>query len=195
MNAVSMYTNIETDHALEVIATYLYSDPECYNADTIIDGLASIVMRHCLFKFGDTYWHQIDGTAMGAPPAPSYATLYYSIHEINTLLPVFGPNLALYIRYMIDDGFGIWTCHDDVTTDDALWQDFQDSTKFGKLRWTFPDRQQSVPFLDIHITLQPNGCLRTKVYEKELHLYLYLPPHSAHPPGLLKGLITLAGMI
>jgi hypothetical protein len=191
MDAVSMYTNTETDHALEVIATYLRSNPECYNADAIIDGLA-IVMRHCLFKFGDTYWHQIDRTAMGAPPAPSYATLYYGIHEINTLLPVFGPNLALHVRY-IDDGFGIWICHDNVTTDDALWQDFQDSSKFGKLRWTFSDRQQSVPFLGIRITLQPNGRLRTKQYEKELHLYLYLPPHSAHPPGLLKGLI--AGMI
>jgi hypothetical protein len=191
--AVSMYINIKTDHALEVIATYLRSNPEYYNADaSTINGLA-IVTRHCLFKFRDTYWHQIGGTAMGAPPAPSYATsLYYGIHEINTLLPVFGPNLALYVRY-IDDGFGIWTCHDDVTTNDALWQDFQDSTKFGKLRWTFSDRQQSVPFLDIHITLQPNGRLRTKLYEKELHLYLYLSPHSAHPPGLLKGLI--AGMI
>jgi hypothetical protein len=191
MDVVSMYTNIETDHALEVIATHLRSDPECYNADAIIDGLA-IVICHCLFKFGDTYWHQINGTAMGAPPAPSYATLYYGIHEPNSLLPVFGPNLALYVRY-IDDGFGIWTCHGDVTTDNALWQDFQDSTKFGKLRWTFSDRQQSVPFLDIRITLQPNGRLRTKLYEKELHLYLYLPPHSAHPPGLLKGLIV--GMI
>jgi hypothetical protein len=191
MDAVSMYTNIETDHALEAIAAYLHSDPDCHNADAIIDGLA-IVMRHCLFKFGGTHWHQIDGTAMGAPPAPSYATLYYGIHELTTLLPVFGPNLALYVRY-IDDGFGIWTCHDDVTIDAALWQDFQDSTKFGKLRWTFSDRQQSVPFLDIRITLQPNGRLRTKLFEKELHLYLYLPPHSAHPPGLLKGLI--AGMI
>ena len=48
-----------------------------------------ILIRHNLFKFGDTYWHQTDGTAMGALSAPAYATIYYAIHDFH-LLQQFG---------------------------------------------------------------------------------------------------------
>jgi hypothetical protein len=54
-------------------------------------------MTHDVFKFGDTFWVQLSGTAMGAPPAPNYATLYFPQHL----------NLLYYGRY-IDDGLGIW---------------------------------------------------------------------------------------
>ena len=65
-----------------------------------------ILMRHNLFKFGDTYWRQIDGTAMGAPPAPAYATIYYAIHEFK-LLRQFQKFLFFY-RHYIDDALVIW---------------------------------------------------------------------------------------
>jgi hypothetical protein len=70
MDATSMYTNINTDHAFQTIAAFLARQPDCYNHAAIIVVL-EIVMRYCYFTFGDTCWHQIQGTAMGAPPAPA----------------------------------------------------------------------------------------------------------------------------
>ena len=86
-DAVSMYTNIDTDHTLSVIAQFLRTHPICqsiYNIDSINRGL-EILMRNNLFKFGNTYWLQLEGTAMGTPPACMYTTLYFAIYELELL--------------------------------------------------------------------------------------------------------------
>jgi hypothetical protein len=77
-DAVSMYTNIDTDHALAVIAPFLRQHPlaEGLPAESLISGL-ELIMRWNIFAFGDTHWKQLSGTAMGTPPACVYATLYY----------------------------------------------------------------------------------------------------------------------
>jgi hypothetical protein len=190
MDAKSMDTNVDTDHALLMIGNYLAEHPDCFNASAIIRAL-EIVMKSCYFKLDDTFWHQVDGTAMGAPPAPTYATLYYGIYEEQQLLPAFTNSIAAYFRY-IDDGLGLWICHPDPLTDEVLWDEFCSSTAYGKLTWEVSTRQLSVDFLDLTLSLR-NGRIHTTLYEKELNLYLYLPPHSAHPPGLLRGFVI--GMI
>jgi hypothetical protein len=69
-----MCTNFDTTHALEVISNFLRYSPQCrdIDADPIICALA-IIMCNNLFKFGDTHWLQITGTAMG-PPSDVFAT-------------------------------------------------------------------------------------------------------------------------
>jgi hypothetical protein len=108
------------------------------------------------------------------------------------ILPLFEASLPYYRRY-IDDCFGIWICHDDPIINAANWMAFQASMDaYGKLEWSFTSRTSRTNFLDLDIRITPGG-IRTVLYEKEMNLYLYLPPHSAHPPGVLRGLII--GMV
>ena len=189
IDAITMYTNIDTKHALEEISAFLatYDHPKV-NVPALLQALR-IIMTHNLFKFGDTFWVQLTGTAMGAPPAPSYATLYYYLHEQN-IIPTH-TCLYYYGRY-IDDGLGIWIPHSDNNMDNILWNQFLQDTTFGKLQWEATTRTTSIDFLDLTISIIGTSIVTT-LYEKALNLYLYLPPHSCHSPSMTRGIIT--GMI
>ena len=67
-------------------------------------------MTHNVFCFGNTCWVQINGTAMGTPAAPMYATVVFAIHEI-AVIPKFRSQLIEYSRYIIDGGFYITLCN------------------------------------------------------------------------------------
>ena len=85
MDATSMYTNIETDHGLEVIEEFIAMHenelPEGFPRQLILQAL-HLVMKNNIFEFGSSHFKQLNGTAMGTPPACIYATLYYALHEI-----------------------------------------------------------------------------------------------------------------
>ena len=123
-DAVSMYTNIDTCQALREIATYLRRhQAEFINVpvDAVISALR-LVMQYNVFRFGDTYWHQRQGTAMGTPPAVAYATLFYAIKE-ETFLDSYD-SLFFYKRY-IDDVFGIWIPNTNLAADNNSWSNLQ----------------------------------------------------------------------
>ena len=158
----------------------------------------STIMTHNVFRFGDTHWIQLRGTAMGAPPAPMYATLYFGILEQRFLSSF--PECIFYRRY-VDDGFGIWVPSSNTTNDHSnntthtensasRWTLFQQTfDNICDLEWTFSPLTTSADFLDITISINNHNKIDTTVFEKALNLYLYLPPHSCHPKGLLNGLI------
>ncbi len=129
MDAQSMYTNIDTVSALEALQTFFACLPYCsYMHPTLQAALLSalsILMEHNVFHFKDTFWVQLNGTAMGTPVAPMYATVFFAIHEIQCI-PLFQPQLVEYGRY-IDDGFGVWQPlpDDSPQTDHQRWLDFQ----------------------------------------------------------------------
>ena len=83
-DAVSMYTNIPTHMALNLISKYLTQHQQKCNGecphDMVWAGL-HLIMTLNIFTFRDLTFKQLKGTAMGTPPAPPYATIYYGIHE------------------------------------------------------------------------------------------------------------------
>jgi hypothetical protein len=42
--------------------------------------------------------------------------------------------------------------------------------------------------MDLTLQITPRG-IETHLFEKLLNLYLYIPPHSAHMPDILQGLV------
>ena len=184
-DATSMYTNIPTTLAIRLIGRHLAEHQFPGIPVKCVMTALKLVMRHNIFKFGDTYWIQKTGTAMGAPPAPPWAILYYAVFE-DVFLPHFADDLLLYRRF-IDDVFGIFL------VDPAQPQRFEDlakamNTKKCKLEWIVQPLSQTVDFMDLRITIA-GSHLETTIFEKAHCLHLYIPPISPHPPGLLPGMV------
>ena len=76
---------------------------------------------------------------------------------------------------------------------DLEWSNFKkDMDDFGSLRWEVNKPSNKVDYLDV--TLEINGRhIVSKTYQKPINLYQYITPTSAHPRGMIKGVIH--GMI
>ena len=189
-DAISMYTNIDTATGLNAMKNFIQSNKEhissSFPCDLFLEVLR-LVMQNNIFSFADTYWLQLSGTAMGTPVACAYATVTFGHYENTTILPEFAPQLLYYRRY-IDDIIGIWlppTYHQTAT-----WDRFQERlNNWGNLQWKCEVPSRKTTFLDLELELH-NSSVVTKTFQKEMNLYLYIPPLSAHPPSCLKGLIT-----
>jgi hypothetical protein len=188
-DAVSMYTNIETKHALTVIKTFVHNHPQHASTSeryAVVEAL-ELLMTNNVVQFGDTYWKQINGTAMGVSPSCVYATLYFAAFEDNLVKEY--PEIIFYRRY-IDDVFIIWVPRHNPEMDLIQYNNFRQAlNSFGKLRWEFSTRSNTANFLDLTITLNSDGKISTKIFEKPENLYLYLPATSSHPFSNLKGLV------
>jgi len=108
-DANSMYTNIDTDHAIEVIGAWLDSISSQLPSNFPLQAIKAamkLVMKNNIFEWGDLYFLQLLGTAMGTSAACMWATIYFAVHEMGKLQPTYGRHLLPFKRF-IDDIFGI----------------------------------------------------------------------------------------
>ena len=135
---------------------------------------------------------------MGTPPAPTWVPIYFCIWEL-IIIPKFD-KLIFYTKY-INGGLGTWVPNptQDKTAPLAAFQHcmqsfgidhsfFHANPELQPLQWTFSNLAPTAVFLDLKISLT-NGRVTTSIYEKELNLYLYIPLHSCHSTGIIKGII------
>ena len=77
-DAISMYTNIPINTAIMLIAKHIRTsiqEERPKQNDALIAAL-KLVMLINIFSFGDMMFKQMNGTAMGMPPAPPYTTIF-----------------------------------------------------------------------------------------------------------------------
>lgn len=189
-DAVSMYSNIYTEHGLEVMKLWFErhakSLPNDFHVEAILQGLKLIMTRN-VFQFGDTYWIQLQGTAMGTSVACMYATIYFSFHEETKILPTDG---TLLYRRFIDDAFCIQRQVEGFDNYDQLVKAMNEFGEEGKrLEWTSPLPAKQVDFLDLTLSIQSDGTIKSRTYQKPMNLHLHLPPSSAHSRGVFKSII------
>lgn len=186
-DATAMYDNIDIDHGINSVKLWLDDlrdelPTDFPPTDVIIDAL-DLVMRNNVARFGDCYFKQMCGTAMGTSVAVIYAGLYYAWHEKIKLLPTYN-RFILDLSRFVDDMCGLWL----GSYSDFL--DFQrDMNDYGKLKWTTEQPSNKVIFLDLEIMISNDGVISTKTYQKPQNLYLYIPPHSAHQKRMMAGIV------
>ena len=216
-DAVSMYTNIDTAHALQSLRDWLSRNkhklPSGFPTELVL-AATKLIMENNVFQFGDRFWIQLICAAMGTPMACTYATIYYAIKEeellrkyhkefnmidqpshyrIGNIWRPTKPNpapLLLYSR-LIDDSFQIWDTAL-LPPDMPLYKLVDSLTTmmaFGKLEWTVEQPTREASFLDLTLTINPDGAITTRTFVKPMNLHLYIPPQSAHSKGVLKSLI------
>jgi hypothetical protein len=72
-DATVMYTNINTEDGLQafhhIFTHYDKKIPDTFPKELLITVL-ELIMNNTVLYFGDTYWHQLHGIAMGTPAVP-----------------------------------------------------------------------------------------------------------------------------
>ena len=141
-------------------------------------------MENNVFTFGSRFFLQTNGTAMRTNVACMYATIYYSYHEEMNLIHL---SYIKFYRRLIDDAFII--VNDDVpfANLEANMNDFGPEGK--RLTWDTELPATSVNFLDLTITLQDDGTITTRTFQKPDNRYLYRTPDSCQPLSTLKAFV------
>ena len=136
-----MYTNIPTHTELNLIGKYLAQYQQKNNKDSPQDTVRAglrLIMTMNICTFGDITLNQLNGTVMGTPPAPPYATIYYGIHE-EKFVPHHSRQV-IYKRRFIDDVIGISCPNNNPQLEAVEWNEFkQKMNAFPGLTWEFSE--------------------------------------------------------
>ena len=101
---------------------------------------------------------------MGAPPAPTYATVFYGVFEL-FIFGIFWNNLLLYRRF-IDNVLTLCKRYDEER-DAADLRDLQETMqKWYVLGWTLQGPFLNLNFMDLTIVIKGNS-ITTTLFEKK----------------------------
>lgn len=167
----------------------LRDDPN--HVEFIIE-LMTWVLRNNYFKFGDQWFLQLQGTAMGTPLAVPFACLFVGQIEYELFNPTIISNalpIPLFYKRYIDDIFYIARAKLEAQQFFQRFDSVVATIRCGSLTI---DSTSGI-FLDVEIYKGPrfnsSRVLDFKTYQKEQNRYLYLAPNSFHRRDIFNSMI------
>lgn len=154
---------------------------ELLNTSSFID-LLQFNLTHNYFLFESKIFHQLRGTAMGSPCAPTYANLFPGCWGLMSSVRTTqnGCHTSFFWVRFIDDIFILWG------GPEGSFQEFVSSLNVNDvgLKFTYEINDHSISFLDIRIEKDRQGYLQTKVFRKPTSTNNLLRWESHHPVAL-----------
>jgi hypothetical protein len=193
-DVVSLFTCIPQEFLLECIDLKWENISKHTNMD--IDTFKEAVelcLKDSFFVYNGKFYYQISGTPMGAPISSALANLAMEVmlEKITDLLPFELPFLYIFV----DD---ILTAIPEAITDETL-EIFNAIN--GKIQFTIElEHNRQIPFLDLKLTHEEDGCISTEFYQKPSasgRILNFLSNHSAALKtntaiGLIKRIYTFS---
>ena len=107
----SLFTNIPLEECIDLADKYISEgNPDLKLTPSDLKRHFSFATAETHFLFKGSFYDQIDGVAMGSPPAPVLASLFMGHHEKIWLEQYQGPEVLFYHHY-VDDMFCLGHVH------------------------------------------------------------------------------------
>ena len=165
------------DPAIKIIQKHLEDDKDLSNRTSMtvnhIICLLEFCLRNTYFSFQGRHYEQTEGAAMGSPISPLVANLFMEEIEVQTIST--STTLPTLWKRFVDDTFTIIK-----KNRDRFLQHL--NSIHPKIKFTCEEVREdgSMPFLDILVTPEEDGSLKTSVFGKTTHTDLYLQWDSHH---------------
>jgi hypothetical protein len=182
-DVTSLYPNIPIDIGVDFVGQVL-SQVSIYDNATnliILRGL-KLVLDNSYLHFDGVVYHQLQGTAMGAPLAPCYANIFlFQLEQKWLKNSAIARHVTIFKRY-IDDIFVLWS---DSNPDASVRKSTLDNaidvynSYLPTIKITPDISTQSVNFLDLQIFKENFQC-KYRTYKKTMNRFLYIPFSSYH---------------
>ncbi|CAJ0965680.1 unnamed protein product [Ranitomeya imitator] len=182
-DVVLLYTSINHDGGLRAINRMLDARQYTPEGKSFLLTMLEIILRRNYFLFGDAFYTQKQGTAMGANMAPSYANLVMEVLEEDLVY------VSHHFRYVlgwwryIDDVFLLWTGTETELDEFHSYLNTVDLT----IKFTLVKSWTEIQFLDVLVE-QKNGQLITTLYVKDTDRNNLLLYDSQHPCSMKRSI-------
>ena len=174
LDVTSLYTNIPLEESLDIMETEFFPKTNCGIPIEYLRRMLELVLKCNNFKFNRKHFLQINGTAMGARVAPTYANLFMAHFEEKYIYRNSKPRI--WFRF-IDDIWGIYV--GDRNSFDIFVEEI--NSVHSSIQFSGEFSNKEVDFLDV-TTYRNGDKIFSRLFCKPTDSHSYLEFNSCHPP-------------